>query len=155
MLVRQALRCPICVFPVFWDVRALCCDAPRAPQWSPHTWNLPSGWFVCSSLCDSPSAAGEQTGCQSGAHLSASCALCSVSLPWGAAQRRMETHLAGLVLHGQLWTRRASPPAAVGELGPELQHVHHRPPDSCISTSLRFAARCFHGSLWRVRGCKD
>lgn len=38
----------------------------------------------------------------------------AASLPWGAAQRRMETYLVGLVLHGQLWTRCALLPVLSG-----------------------------------------
>lgn len=53
----------------------------------------------------------------------------AASWPWGAAQRRMETYLVGLFLHGQLWTMRP-PPGAVGELVYELQHIDRRRPDS-------------------------
>lgn len=115
MRLRDDLRCLICVFPVFWDVRVLQCNAfllknqgtsllvqymelapppeppehPNAPRWTQQV-NRP--------------------GAKVGPAVRASAV---------GGQRRVDTHLAGLALRGQLWVRRA-PVAAVGEPGLEL-----------------------------------
>lgn len=96
-----------------------------APQWSPHTWEL-ALWMVCFAprCVISPSAAGEQTRCQSGAHRSRRAAPCGLCLCRGG-QRGVgwRPTLVGLVLARTTVDATRCPPAAVGERGSELQHL--------------------------------